>query len=237
MNPAKLSVVIAAKNEAPRIGAVLEVVTKHPDIDQVIVMVDKSEDNTLEVAKNYNAEVHENKEGCSGKTMAVKNGLEFVRNDIVLLIDADLKGLTEENIRNLAKPVLEGKADFTLSLRGNSAFIYKMAGIDFVSGERAAKKEMLLEPEIWAKPKVCYGLEVLMNKTFLKKNKKFVSVSLPNLLITKKSEKTSYIKGTIDEFLMIFNIFKALPFYEVGWQFFTMARLNRKYKKELGKAE
>lgn len=233
MSKAKLSAVIAAKNEAPRIGEVLKIVTDHPDIDQVIVMDDKSDDDTGEVARGFDAEVHRTKEEFSGKTMAVKAGLEFAKNDTILLIDADLKGLTKENIDDLADPVLKEKVDFTLSLRGNSTLMYKLFGVDFVSGERVIKKELLLDPYIWSKPKVGFSLEVLMNKSLLKRRKKFVSVSLKNLTITKKREKTSYLKGTIGEFLMIFNIFKALPFYEVGWQFLKMAYLNKKYTRTL----
>lgn len=233
MSKAKMSVIIAAKNEAPRIGEVLKIVTHHPDIDQVIVMDDKSDDNTHKVAESYGAEVHKTQKENHGKTMAVHAGLEFAKNDIILLLDADLVGLTSKGIDDLASPVLENKVDFTLSLRKNSTLTYKLAGIDFVSGERVIKKELLLDPAIWSKPEIGFSLEVLMNKSLISKMKKFVCIPLKDLRIIKKRDKVGLIKGVTGEFSMITNIFRALPFYEVGWQFLKMAYLNKKYQNEL----
>lgn len=227
----KASVIIAAKNEGPRIGSVLEVVTKHPLVDEVIAMCNGCTDNTVEVAESYGASVHSESKAM-GKTLAVKEGLSLAKNDVILLIDADLKDLTAEDITNLASPVLKGQVDFTLSLRKNSLLMFKLFGIDFISGERGIRKEILEDPYIWSRSHVSYGLEVLMNKSFLRRKKTFVSVPTNSYAIRKK-EKTNFIKGTLEEFAMIFSIFKVIPFYGFFWQFFKMSYLNSKYQKLL----
>jgi len=90
----KVSVIIAARDEAPRIGKVLSVACNHPLVGEVIVFCDGSVDNTSEVARKYNAIVHD-KDKPQGKTLAVKHGIELAKYDVVVLLDADLKGLTQ----------------------------------------------------------------------------------------------------------------------------------------------
>ena len=230
----KVSVIIAARDEEPRIERVLTVACAHPLVGEVIVICDGSVDNTARVARKYHAVVHD-KHAPQGKTLAVKEGVAKAKYDIVLLLDADLKGLTKQDITDLAQPVLDGRVDFTLSIRGNSSHIYKLLRMDFVSGERAIRKELLDDPQIWSKPKLGYGLEVLMNNSFLKRKKTFISVYLHNLYATPKSEKMSYWRGTLADLAMVSNIFRAFPFYMVGWQFLEMAYLNFKYRRTLPK--
>jgi len=228
----KVSVIIAAKNEAPRIDRVLHIACDHPLVDEVIVVNDGSTDDTAKVCEKCAAKIITNKV-CQGKTLSIKEGLKAAKNEVVVLLDADLKGLTHKNIDDLARPVLDKKVDFTLSIRGNSSMIYKIFHMDFVSGERAIRKSIMSDPEIWSKPKIGYGLEVLMNNSFLTRKKRFISVYLPNLYATPKSEKMSYWRGYLADLTMVFNIFRAFPILLVGLQFVEMVYLNHKYHKEL----
>ncbi|MDO8507287.1 MAG: glycosyltransferase [bacterium] len=225
----KVSVIIAAKNEGPRIGSVLDVVTKHPLVDEVIAMCNGCTDNTVDVARSYGVNVHEDARSI-GKTKAIKKGISLAKNDVVLLIDADLRDLVATDITNLASPVLTGQVDFTLSTRENSLLLFKLFGIDFISGERGMRKDLLDDPYIWSKSHVSYGLEVLMNKSLLKRGKTFISVMTKSHAIRKR-EKTSLVKGTLEDYSMIFNIFRVIPFYEFFWQLFKMSYLSKRYKK------
>ena len=111
----KISTIIAARNEGPRIGDVLKVLVKHPLVDETLVMCNGCTDNTASVARSYDVRVYEDSQ-IIGKTMAIKRGLSLAENDTILLIDADLRNLTSEDITNLVMPVLTGQVDCTISL-------------------------------------------------------------------------------------------------------------------------
>ena len=225
-----ISVVIAAYNEEPRIANVLKIVEHHPLIGEVLVINDGSKDNTSKIIKKFDVTLIENEKNI-GKTLSVKRGIELAKNDIIMLLDADLIGLEADTITKLAKPVLDGKVDWTLSVRCNSTWFMKLLGMDWISGERVVPKKLLADPLIWSRPDIGYGLETLMNKSLLAKNTTFCSVYLPDLTITTKAEKIGVMKGMAGELKMIGQLNRVLPLVKVFGQFFKMAYLNRKYSK------
>lgn len=222
---------IAAYNEEPRIAEVLKVVEHHPLIDEVIVVNDGSKDNTSKVVKKFHVKLIENKKNI-GKTLSVRRGIEAAKNDLIMLLDADLRGLNNDSIVKLAQPVLDNRVDWALSLRDNSAGFMKLAKMDWISGERIIPKELLSDKLIWSRPDICYGLETLMNKSLLSRNKTFCSVYLPNLTIISKSEKNGLTKGIVGEIRMFGQILRVLPLFKILGQFFEMAYLNHKYDKK-----
>jgi len=226
----KISVIISAYNEEPRIARVLSVVEKHPLIDEVIVIDDGSTDGTSEAAGKFKVTLIKNQKNM-GKTISVKYGLEKSKNEFILFLDADLIGLTKENIDTLANPVINGPVDWTLSLRGNSGLHMKLLNIDFVSGERVVKRFLLNDPQIWSKPDIGFSLEILMNKSLLERKATFLSVSLPNLKLTTKSGKIGFLRGWYGEIKMLKQIFKVMPLPKVVQQFFKMSYLNKKTRK------
>jgi glycosyltransferase involved in cell wall biosynthesis len=225
----KISVVIAALNEAPRIAAVLKVVSKSPLIDEVIVVNDGSTDDTSKVAKGFNVVLIENEKNI-GKTLSVKKGIEKAKNDLIMLLDADLLGLTQKSIEKLAKPVINGQVDWTLSWRDNAFKVMRFLQMEPDSGERVIPKKLLTDPLIWSYPDVCYGLEALMNKSLLGNNKTFRSVQLHGVINIKKATKIGFFRGWSEDFRMLGQITKVLPLHKFVWQFLKMAYLNRKYR-------
>lgn len=89
-----LSVVIIAKNEESRIGACLESVKW---ADEIIVVDNGSEDNTIKIAEKYTSKIFETEEEDFSQ---VRNfAMEKASSDWVLFIDADervLKSLRNE---------------------------------------------------------------------------------------------------------------------------------------------
>jgi len=113
----KISCIVPAYNEAKRISNVLEILTQHELIDEVIVVNDASTDDIGEVLKDISGIILINHEINKGKTQSVLTGVHHARNDLVMLIDADLIGLSQEAITNLILPVTQGIAEITISLR------------------------------------------------------------------------------------------------------------------------
>ena len=225
----KVSVVIAAYNEELRIARVLSVLENHPLIDEVIVINDGSVDKTSDIVKRFNVKLVENKINM-GKTLSIKRGLEKSKNEVILFLDADLVGLTKQNINDLVNPVLDGQVEWTLSRRENSYGLvkYPLLKVDWISGERAIRKYLLDDPLIWSKPEIGFSLETLMNKSFIDRGATFKSISLPNLKIVHKIGKIGFFKGLYGELKMCRQIFKVLPLHKVIHQFLKMSYLNKK---------
>jgi len=101
-----ITCIIPAFNEAARIAAVLTAVTDHPMIDQIIVVDDGSWDATSKVVRGI-AGVHlitlpQN----IGKTAALAVAIGQASGDHLLLVDADLIGLTPSDLTALIEPVV-----------------------------------------------------------------------------------------------------------------------------------
>jgi glucosyl-3-phosphoglycerate synthase len=104
-----IAVVIPAKNEADTIGAVLDAVLHYPEfIDELVVVNDHSNDDTMTVAGRHGAKVialH----GRGGKGEAMRAGLEVTSSELVVFLDADVLNTTAEFVPRLVQPLLRRK--------------------------------------------------------------------------------------------------------------------------------
>ena len=200
---ARISCIICAFNEAPRIGAVLQTVANHPLLDEVIVVDDGSTDQTAEVVRCFPSVTLISHPNNQGKSVAMASGVAAARHEFLMLLDADLKGLATEHVTALATPVLSGRSDVSLSLRQNSLFIFRVIGLDFVSGERVFKKELLSNAlkEIRRLPR--FGIEVFLNEQIIKRQLTITVTHWPEVTQWRKREKLGYWKGLLAEWRMI----------------------------------
>jgi glycosyltransferase involved in cell wall biosynthesis len=221
-----MSCVICAYNEAPRIGTVLAVACAHPLLGEIIVVDDGSTDGTAEIVEGFTSvrliRCTENR----GKSAAMAAGIAAAQGELVMLLDADLKGLTIEGISALATPVLQGKAQVSLSLRQNSLLAFRAIGLDFVSGERVVTKALLSEVllEVHGMPR--FGVEVFMNRRIIERNLPIAVTHWPNVTQARKTEKLGYWKGLRAEWRMIADLFKAVYPLALISQAFQMLRLR-----------
>ncbi|HEY4298641.1 MAG TPA: glycosyltransferase [Paraburkholderia sp.] len=205
-----ISCIICAYNEAPRIGKVLTIATAHPALSEVIVVDDGSSDGTLEVVKQFPS-VRVIARGVNGgKSAAIVDGIAAARGDLLMLLDADLKGLAAEHISALAAPVLTGRADVGISLRQNSLAIFRAIGLDFVSGERVVRKALLHDAlaQIQALPR--FGIEVFMNRLIINRRLRVAVTHWPHVTQARKTEKLGYWRGIRAEGRMIADLLKVV---------------------------
>ena len=111
-----LTCVIPAYNEQARIGAVLAAVLDHPLIDDVLVVDDGSKDATSDVVRRFPKARLITLAQNGGKTAALARAFAETRSEVILLIDADLVGLSPAHLTALITPVTQGRATMSISV-------------------------------------------------------------------------------------------------------------------------
>jgi glycosyltransferase involved in cell wall biosynthesis len=128
MEKHQLSLIVPAFNEEKTIETVLNRIFQYlPDVYEVVVVDDASEDRTPEVCHEYGTREPRVKlfrhKINRGKTAAVQTGFAAASGSIVVVQDADLEYDPRE-IPDLIAPIKEGAADVCLGSR----FLVRRAG-------------------------------------------------------------------------------------------------------------
>ncbi|MFA7628067.1 MAG: glycosyltransferase family 2 protein [Candidatus Dojkabacteria bacterium] len=235
----KLIVFSICLNEEKTIGELLDRIPKQIEgIDEIVKMVvdDGSEDDTAKIAKEHGAIVHSNAEQkrlAHSFQFAVNKALELGA-DIAVNIDGDLQFKPEE-IPNLVKPILDGKADFVGGTRlkgarpddmslgkyyGNKLGAYIVGRLvrkefqDVTCGFRAYNREAMLHMNI--NSNYTYTQESFQ----LMASKKLTIVQVPVSIKYYKGRKsrvvfgiTNFIKISAVNILRAFRDFAPIKFF------------------------
>lgn len=222
----KVSCVIAAYNEGPRIENVLRAVVGHPLVDEIIVVDDGSTDNTSAVVKTFNDVRLLVQPKNQGKSRAVYRGISEAQSEFIFLLDADLVGLTAEAITQLLEPVLEGKSEVSISLRGKTVKLWLAIGLDYISGERVFPKK-ILEGQLDKITTITgFGLEVFLNQLIIKNHCRIKVIFWPNVESPHKHTKYGLWRGIKGEVVMIGDIFKTVSVFGPIYQIIKMLKLR-----------
>lgn len=221
-----ITCLICAFNEGPRLGAVLAAVARHPLLDEVIVVDDGSVDDTAEVARRVPGVRLISHATNLGKSRAIATGVAAARHELLMMLDADLKGLRPDDVAALAAPVLAGDADVSISLRRNSLLLFRAAGLDFVSGERVVRKDLLdaVLQEIGALPR--FGIEVYMNRRIIDRGLAVAVTHWPGVAQARKTEKLGPWRGVRAEWRMVRDLLRVADPFELLAQSWRLAMLR-----------
>ncbi len=221
----KITCIVPAYNEQKRIGAVLEILVQSPYIQELIVVDDGSTDRTAEIVKEFaSITLIENPKNLR-KTQSILKAVKVASHDLIMLIDADLINLHLSNIEALAEPLIHDQAAMTISLRKNSFTIFKLLGIDFVSGERVFPKSYLNDsPEL--RRLSGFGLESYLNKQAINRTDTIKIIRMNNVSHTRKSEKMNWISGSWKDFTMAIEIIRFLGFWGIAKQIHQLRKLR-----------
>lgn len=200
---------IPAFNEGPRIGAVLRSILSTPEVSAVIVIDDGSSDDTGLVAKALGARVIRLAEN-QGKTAALARGLGEVKTSHVVLIDADLEGLSSADISALIHPVASQRADVSLSLRSNAPWPWRMIGVDYITGERVVPTWLLQDAEQDLPMLPRFGFEVFLNDRMRTARLSIKVVRWMSVTSPLKAHKRGFWQGMLADLAMLRDIFRTV---------------------------
>jgi|LDZT01.1.fsa_nt_gi glycosyltransferase involved in cell wall biosynthesis len=205
----KISAIIPAYNEEITIAEVIKTVKKVPDINNIIVVSDGSTDSTVSVARRLKVNVCQMEENV-GKGGAIKKGFEKTDSDILLFLDADLVGLTQEHIYSLIDPIRDNIADMTIGIFAHGRLLTDLPQflMPYLSGQRAMKREII--DSIPNMDLLKYGLELAITKVVKKYDYKVSKVKLQYLTQRVKEEKYGLVEGAKKRLQMYLDIVKQL---------------------------
>jgi len=210
--PESVAVIIPAYNEGRTIGAVLKPLSSMQILNEIIVVSDGSCDDTVAIARKFGTNVIELAEN-KGKSSAVLTGVKNTDANIILMLDADLIGLTEEHVLKLIDPVINHGADMTIGIfkhgRGATDLAQKIA--PFLSGQRVITREVF---DKLLKYKVKdYGIEMALTLMADREKIKVQEVILEDLTHVMKEEKRGFFLGFLSRVKMYWDIvFCAIKF-------------------------
>ena len=225
-NSKKISCIIPAYNEGERIGAVLEALIKHPLVSEIIVVDDGSIDETKEIVTRFDSVRLISHSANKGKAQAVATGLREAKEELVMFIDADLLGLSPDDITALIQPVLTGITDVTISLRINTPGLWRLIGLDYISGERVIKKDLFVDNIEKLKRLPRFGIEPFINKLIIAQNCKIKVVRWDHVKSPYKYAKFGIINGIRGDIGMIRDLFKVISPIQTVSMIIKMLRLK-----------
>lgn len=105
-----LTVIIPVLNEANTIHNVVRFCLQHSIVNEVIVVDDRSEDDTVNIATAAGAKVIISQ--VRGKGISMKDGIKVASNDLIIFLDGDIDPYPEGTITLLSEPLINNEADF-----------------------------------------------------------------------------------------------------------------------------
>ncbi|GGM07479.1 glycosyltransferase family 2 protein [Deinococcus aerophilus] len=186
-----VAVVIPAYNEAETVADVVRVgLSLTPE---VVVASDGSSDDTAAVARAAGARVVELPEN-GGKGAALRAALDATGATLIVMLDADLTGLTTQHLHALLRPVQEGRLDMSIGVFEGGGFVTDWGNklTPHLSGQRVCRREWLLAvphlgEERWPEPAITAHLK--------NTGARWDYVELPEVGQVVKEKKRGFWKG------------------------------------------
>lgn len=158
-----MAAVIPAYNEADTVADVVRVALGLTP--QVVVASDGSDDSTAAVARAAGARVLELPENV-GKGAALALALAATDAEYIVMLDADLTGLTLEHLRQMLRPVVGGELDMSIGVFEGGGFVTDWGNklTPHLSGQRVCRRDWLrsvphLGEERWPEPAITAHLK------------------------------------------------------------------------------
>ncbi len=194
-----VSAIVSAYNEEAALKDNLAALAACGQADEVIVVDDGSTDNSpaiLDAFADGEKMIAIHLKPNQGKSRAMVTAALRARGDLLVFLDADLRGLKGEHIQALIDPLLAEKADMVIGdPQYISALVKVLDPFRSLSGQRALWRSDFL-PLVEQMRNSGFGIETLLNLAFKEQKKKIVFRSLAGLIHPIKLEKEKPIQAT-----------------------------------------
>ena len=191
-----VTAIIPAHNEEKTIHHTINIAIESEHVDEIIVVSDGSTDNTISRAENYPeikiVELVKN----VGKGKAMQKGVENATGDIILFLDADLKGINLDHVKSLVEPVKNKEVVMCMACRDKATprlNYFSRRYLTHIAGERAMRR--FVWQQVPDKYKKGYMIETALNGCCRLLDQPIGDVFCPGLGIVKKEEKWGGIKS------------------------------------------
>jgi len=194
-----VSAIIPIFNEEKTLKSIVETLISSDLISEVICVNDGSRDGSLKILESFKDRIKIiNLKRNHGKGFALAIGVKKAKGEIVVFIDADLLGLSQEHISTILEPIINNsfRAVLGVPIKDESELSYPW--IVSLTGERAYFREDLL-PYLDDMKKKRYGIEVFLNSLYKESETKIVP--LRNLISPPKWEKRDVLQAIKEYFL------------------------------------
>ncbi|HXL02590.1 MAG TPA: glycosyltransferase family 2 protein [Candidatus Atribacteria bacterium] len=225
----KITILIPAYNEAPRLPKVLEVVSKIEWVDEIVVIDSHSQDGTQDVARQFPGDVIY-LDSDRGKGAALVEGIRRKKDsDIYVFLDADLVALTEEHILALVNPLIEDQSlVMTIGVfeEGRRWGDLAQKLFPILNGMRGVRGEWVrnLPDFSWTR----FGVEVFLTRIARENKVNIELVPLTGLAHYHKEEKYGFFPGLYHRIKM---------YKEIVQTFFLYKKRIEGYSKVTGEEE
>lgn len=199
----KISVIIPAYNEAKTVDRVIKEALALKEVGELILVDDGSSDGTekkIQMFKKDKNFIYIKHLKNRGKGKALKTGVHKAKNEIILLLDADLRNITSAKIKRIIKPVIDDEVDVSRAAfyrsRGRvTEYAAKpMMRILFpdmhfeqpISGQICAKKSFLESIDLENR----YGVDIGILFDAIQTGQRIVEVNIGKLEHKANSEET-----------------------------------------------
>jgi len=176
-----VSVIIPCYNEEERILPLVSALKASKIKKEIIVVNDGSNEKTKNILQKIKGIKLLNHPQNFGKSQTIKTGLLNSSSEIVVFIDADLKGFKPHHLKQMIAPLTNQDFDMVVANLEIFSPIFKLSGYSCAySGQRAFHRSLLIENlDIFDNQGYFGGflLEAKMNQRFLK-TKKITKVCL-----------------------------------------------------------
>ncbi len=187
---------------------------------------DGSTDGTAEVAARIPGIRLIRLPANGGKTAALAAGIAAARGQFLLLVDADLDGLRPEHLTALIAPVASGRAGMSISLRRNAPWIWRRIGLDYISGERVLRRDLVAAHVDGLAGLPRFGFEVFLNALLIGQSLPLAVVDWPEVSNKTKSSKYGFWRGVRGDIGMIADLMRGRGPGELLHQITSMRRLR-----------